>query len=310
VQNDLSLSSLEKNLNMEEILRLSHLLKGYLDNRKLDGLLNGGHHSPQRGQSLEFAQHREYAPLDDLKHLDWKVFAKSDKYYIKQFEKENHIRAYFCLDFSNSMNFKGEKSQFSKIEFAIHIALTMALYKLNQGEAIAGITFDDHLREQLSPKTKKDYFHEILRLFAKSQNQFGQSTDLLQSLRGISEQMLPKGICLIFTDAFDFSHGPYALMDVCLELQKQGHQVVLFQVLDQEELTFPFEELTRFEGLELGDLPIQLDPVSIKKAYLQEINQYCQSLRQHCMTQGIGYHQLSNLLTLEEAIFQILGASR
>jgi uncharacterized protein (DUF58 family) len=310
VQNDLSLSSLEKNLNMEEILRLSHFLKGYLGNRKLEGLLNGGHHSPQRGQSLEFAQHREYAPLDDLKHLDWKVFAKSDKYYIKQFEKENHIRAYFCLDFSNSMNFKGEKSKFSKIDFAIHLALIIALYKLNQGEAISGITFDDRLRDQLPPKTKKDYFREILRLLVQSQEKFGQSTNLLQSLRGLSEQMLPKGICLIFSDVFDFNHGEYPLIDVCLELQKQGHQVVIFQTLDQEELTFPFEELTRFEGLEFGDEPIQLDPVSIKKAYLQEIEQYCQGLKQKCMAQGIAYQQINNALSLEEAIFQILGENR
>jgi uncharacterized protein (DUF58 family) len=303
---------LENRFDLKEVIRLSQLLSGYLSNQRLEGLLNGGHHSPLKGQSLEFAQHREYAPLDDLKHLDWKVFAKSDKYYIKQFEKENHIKAYFCIDYSQSMRFQGAKSPCDKLDYAIKLALIIALFKINQGEGVAGIVFDEGLKEQIPASTKKDYFRELLRLFGK-ERAWGEQTDFIKSLRVLSEQMLSKGIIFIFTDAFDFlsqSDQELPLIDVCMELQKQGHKIVVLQILDGDELTFPYDELTKFEGFERGEIPVQLNAESIVKAYLEEINAYCQSLKQACVSRGIQYHRLINTQPLEQSIFQILGESK
>jgi hypothetical protein len=318
---------LENRFELKEVIRLSQQLSGYLSNQRLDGLLNGGHHSPQKGQSLEFAQHREYVPLDDLKHLDWKIFAKSDKYYIKQFEKENHIKAYFCIDCSNSMRFKGQKSQSDKLDYAMKIALIIALFKINQGEAIAGVIFDEWIQTQIPASTKKDYFRELLLLFADTKPP-GEQTNFIQSLRALSEQMLSKGVIFVLTDGFDFLSGDgleiaaqkaskkdkgyqhFPLLDACLELQKQGHRIVVLQVLDGDELSFPYDELSRFEGLERGEMPIQLNPESIAKAYLEEINDFCQALKQGCVSRGIQYHRLVNTQSLEQSIFQILGEYR
>ncbi|MBU0550250.1 DUF58 domain-containing protein [Myxococcota bacterium] len=259
----------------------------------VEGGLVGQHRSPHQGASVEFAQHREYSPGDEIRRLDWKAYAKSDRHYIKTFEDETNLRAYLLLDGSNSMDYGAPRT---KDLYAARFAAGLAWLLLKQGDAVGLLTFGAALGQYLPPQARMDHFGRLLR--AMEAPPVGGQTDLLGALRRVGELASKRSLIVLISDCMDFREG---LAAACRQLRQRGHQVVVFQILDEAEWAFPFREITRFEDLEIGAQQV-VDPRAMRAQYLKEIRAFCDGLRRALRGGGVGYHRLLTTTPPERAL--------
>jgi len=244
------------------------------------------HRSPYHGFSVEFAEHREYVPGDDLRHVDWKVFGKTDKVYLKQYEEETNLVCYLLLDTSESMRYQSEGTPLSKLEYAQCAAAALAYMTLEQQDSVGLVTFDQEIRALLRPSGNPSHWKQILRLMEDSRPERKTATGPI--FHDLAERLKKRGIVAIFSDLFD--DVPEMLAGL-KHFRHRRHEVVLFHVLDPAELDFPFEQTTLFEGME--QLPEVLsDPRSLRKAYLDEFNAFVKQVQSGCRDQRIDYVQL------------------
>jgi uncharacterized protein (DUF58 family) len=251
----------------------------------VEGFMGGMHKSPYHGFSVEFAEHREYAPGDDLKHLDWKVFGRSDRLFIKEYELETNLRSHILLDTSESMDYGGKET--TKLELASHIAASMAYLILRQQDSVGMVCFDKEVKSFIPTSSSMGHLRPILGTLAQSEGK--NKTDLGAVLNALAERIQRRGLIILISDLFD---KPETILKSLQHFSHKRHDVIVFHVLDEYELTFPFERMTLFEGLE--DYPKQLvDPRSLRKAYLAEVNQFCEEMRKGCVRQMIDYVRIS-----------------
>ncbi len=251
----------------------------------VEGFMGGMHKSPYHGFSVEFAEHREYAPGDDLKHLDWKVFGRSDRLFIKEYELETNLRSHILLDTSESMDYGGKET--TKLELASHIAASMAYLILRQQDSVGMVCFDKEVKSFIPTSSSMGHLRPILGTLAQSEGR--NKTDLGAVLNSLAERIQRRGLIILISDLFD---KPETILKSLQHFTHKRHDVIVFHVLDEYELTFPFERMTLFEGLE--DYPKQLvDPRSLRKAYLEEVNKFCEDLRKGCVRQMIDYVRIS-----------------
>jgi len=247
--------------------------------------MGGMHKSPYHGFSVEFAEHREYAPGDDLKHLDWKVFGRSDRLFIKEYELETNLRSHILLDTSESMDYGGKET--TKLELASHIAASMAYLVLRQQDSVGMVCFDKEVKSFIPTSSSMGHLRPILGTLAQSEGR--NKTDLGAVLNSLAERIQRRGLIILISDLFD---KPETILKSLQHFTHKRHDVIVFHVLDEYELTFPFERMTLFEGLE--EYPKQLvDPRSLRKAYLEEVNKFCEELRKGCVRQMIDYVRIS-----------------
>ena len=231
----------------------------------------GEHKSPYRGFAIEFAQHREYAPGDDVRHLDWKVQAKTERYYIKQYEQETNFVAHLLLDGSESMKYGS--GEISKLEYGKMMAACLAYLILHQRDAVALGIFDEEVQEYLPRSDNRDNLFRIMDRLAGFEPLRG--TRLAPVLHGMAGQIKRKGIVIVISDFFDDEEE---LLQSVQHLRFKGHEVIMMQVLDPCEIDFPFTGNVEFEGLE--DLPlIRTRPSQIKKSYHREFEKFRERLR-------------------------------
>ena len=251
----------------------------------VEGFMGGMHKSPYHGFSVEFAEHREYAPGDDLKHLDWKVFGRTDRLYIKEYELETNLRSHILLDTSESMDY-GSKDT-TKLELAIHIAASMAYLVLRQQDSVGMVCFDKEVKSFIPTSSSMGHLRPILGTLASSTAQ--NKTDLGTVLNTLAERIQRRGLIILISDLFD---RPEAILKSLQHFSHKRHDVIVFHVLDEYELTFPFERMTLFEGLE--EYPkLLIDPRSLRKAYLEEVNKFCEEIRKGCVKQMVDYVRIS-----------------
>jgi uncharacterized protein (DUF58 family) len=251
----------------------------------VEGFMGGMHKSPYHGFSVEFAEHREYAPGDDLKHLDWKVFARTDRLYIKEYELETNLRSHILLDTSESMDYGSKET--SKLELASHIAASMAYLILRQQDSVGMVCFDKEVKTFIPTSSSMGHLRPILGTLASSNAQ--NKTDLGSVLNTLAERIQRRGLIILISDLFD---RPEAILKSLQHFSHKRHDVIVFHVLDEFELTFPFERMTLFEGLE--EYPkLLIDPRSLRKAYLEEVNKFCEEMRKGCVKQTIDYVRIS-----------------
>ena len=251
----------------------------------VEGFMGGMHKSPYHGFSVEFAEHREYAPGDDLKHLDWKVFGRSDRLFIKEYELETNLRSHILLDTSESMDYGGKET--TKLELASHIAASMAYLILRQQDSVGMVCFDKEVKSFIPTSSSMGHLRPILGTLAQSEGR--NKTDLGAVLNSLAERIQRRGLIILISDLFD---KPETILKSLQHFSHKRHDVIVFHVLDEYELTFPFERMTLFEGLE--EYPKQLvDPRSLRKAYLTEVNQFCEEIRKGCVRQMIDYVRIS-----------------
>jgi uncharacterized protein (DUF58 family) len=268
----------------------------------VEGFVTGMHKSPYRGFSVEFAQHREYVTGDDLRYLDWKIFGKSDRLVIKQFEEETNLRAHLFLDQSESMNY-GHDGGMAKFDYAATACASLAYLIQQQADAVGLTLFDEKVCKQVPPSNTRANLGNIFQGLeqAKARNQKTKVGDVLHEL---ASHLRQRGMVLIFSDLFD---SPDEVLRGLREIAQRGHDVVVFHVLDRDEVEFPFERMTLFQGLE--QMPeLLVDPKSLRDAYLAEIGSFQDQVRKGCLQHRIDYVRVVNSMPLDVVLSSYLTA--
>lgn len=247
----------------------------------MEGFSTGQHASPHKGSSVEFRQHRPYVQGDEIKRLDWKIFGRSDRFYIREFDEETNLRATVLLDSSGSMAYRGTKGAI-KYEHARKVAASLAYVLTGQQDAVGLVTFDDKVREFIPCRTKTSHLHHILDTLQRTQP--GGETSLSAVLRNLASRLKRRGLLLLVSDCFDDAER---LIQSVGALRKQGHEIIIFQVWDRDELDFPFSRWARFENAERTEDFLLLDPAAIRQRYLQVLQTFREQL-----LEGLRRHQV------------------
>ncbi len=274
-------------------LRARHIVEGYVA---------GLHRSPYHGFSIEFAEHREYAPGDDLRYVDWKVFGKSDKFYLKQYEDETNLLCYLALDISESMSYRGPGAALSKLEYAQCVAAALAWLVLRQQDAIGLATFDDQIRALVRPAGNPSHLEQLLAVMESVRG--GAKTAAGPIFHELAQRLTKRGVVIVLSDFFDELSSLAAGLK---HFRHRKHDVVLLHVLDPAELEFPFRGPTEFKGLE-GLPEVAADPQVIRQAYLREINVFRESLEKECRQQHIDYFLLRTDQPLDAALTRVFAS--
>jgi uncharacterized protein (DUF58 family) len=251
--------------------------------RIVEGYVSGLHRSPYQGFSVEFAEHREYAPGDDLRYVDWKVFGKTDKVYLKQYEEETNLICYLVLDTSESMQYRSESAAMSKLDYARCAAASLAYMVIRQQDSVGLVTFDDSVRQLVRPSSSATHLSQIVQVMEASDGP--RKTQTGPIFHELAERFTRRGIVFILSDLFDDADQMLAGLK---HFRHRRHDVVVLHTLDPAELDFPFQQATMFHGLEqLGDLLVE--PAQLRRAYKEEINRFTQKVRSGCLAQGADY---------------------
>ena len=267
----------------------------------VEGYISGQHKSPYHGFSVEFAEHREYSPGDDLKHLDWKVFAKSDRFYIKQYEEETNLRSYILLDTSESMKYQSPGS-ISKLEYACYIAASLTYLLIRQQDSVGMVLFDNKVKKfvpaSASPAHLRLLLHELKQIVPE------QRTDTGAILHDLAERITRKGLVVILSDLFD---DPDKLLSGLQHFRHRRHEVIIFQILDDFETSFPFDNMTLFEGYE-GWQELLCDPRSLRKGYIEEYQAFNEKMKRGCRNSKIDFVPVSTKHPLDVVLSAYLAA--
>jgi uncharacterized protein (DUF58 family) len=267
----------------------------------VEGFVSGMHKSPYRGFSVEFAQHREYVPGDDIRFVDWKVYAKSDRVYIKEFEEETNLRAHIFVDQSESMQYAAEGSM-SKFDYAATAAASLAYLIQQQQDSVGLNLFTDRVAKHLPASNTRAQLNLIFKSLEEARP--SEKTAVGAVLHAFAEKIAKKGLVIVFSDLFD---APESVLSGLRHVRHQGHDLLVFHILDQDEVEFPFERMTLFEGLEqMPDLLV--DPKSLREAYLKEINSFQEKIRKGCLAQRAEYSLVTTDQPLDVALSTYLAA--
>ena len=255
----------------------------------VEGYLSGMHKSPYHGFSVEFAQHREYVPGDDLKHLDWKVCSRTGRFYLKQYEEETNLTLWLLVDNSESMQYGSGplgddgKPLVSKYDYACVAAASLAYLTLHQQDSIGLAVYDNVVRHFLRPSSQGSHMKTVVNILNKGAGR--ERTAIAPILHDLAERIPRRGIIVVLSDLFDEIQDILAGLK---HLRHRRHEVVVMQVMDRAELEFPFQDATLFRGLE--QMPELLtDPRSLRDGYLEQVNAFVAELQHGCLMQNIDY---------------------
>lgn len=247
----------------------------------VEGSLSGRHRSPYKGFAIEFEEHRQYAPGDDLKHLDWKILGKLSRYYIKQYEEDTTLRAYLVVDVSGSMQYTS--AQRTKLETARMAAQVLSYLLIQQQDSVGLMTCDNKLRTHLPPRATKPQYKRISDALETADSR--QDTGLGPVLHQLAERIKRRALIILISDLFDDPD------EICLALNHfahRRHQVVVFQTLDRKEETFPFQGALEFDSLE-DDRMHRVDAPRIRRAYLEKFHEHREKIRRTCFDRRIDF---------------------
>jgi len=267
------------------------------------GFLQGLHASPYHGFSVEFSEHRKYSPGDDPKDIDWLVYAKTDKFYVKKFEAETNITGFLMLDLSRSMAYT-HRQQLSKFDYAVCLAASLCYLMIQQQDPVGLITFDERIRNSLPPKSKRAQLGNVLSLLANLQPT--GKTDVARSIGQIAAMLRHRSLLMIFSDLLT---DPEPVLRGLRQLRHGGHDVILFHILDEAEVSFPFDGLVEFEDPETGDR-LQVETNGYRKDYLEQIEAYRQQYRRECFQAGVDYVPLDTSMQFDKALLEYLISRR
>jgi|ERR1051326_3828217 uncharacterized protein (DUF58 family) len=284
--------TVHKYLVPEVVSKLSNI--SIIARTVVEGFITGLHKSPYKGFSVEFAEHREYTPGDDIRHLDWRVYARTDRYHIKQYEEETNLRTYLLLDTSRSMSYTSEK--ITKLEYACYLAASLAYLVVHQQDSAGLVVFDTEIRNYLAPKSSPTHLKQILveldKTLGKGQTQIGHS------FHDLAEMLKRRGLIVVISDLLDESKD---VVQGLIHFRHKRHEVVVFHVLDPFEINFPFEKLTQFVDMET-DEKIQIDPRALRQEYLSNFNEFVNRYKKAFAENGIDYQMISTETPFDKAL--------
>jgi uncharacterized protein (DUF58 family) len=276
----------------EAVARIARL--EILARNVVEGFLSGLHRSPYLGQSIEFAQHREYAPGDDIRRIDWKVWSKTDRYYIKQYEEETNLRTTLLVDLSESMLFGS--GPLTKYEYACQIAAALSYLLLRQQDAVGIATFDSEIRSRVPSSSKLNHLHAILATL--DHDQPARKTNLQRLLAQVADEQTRRGVVVIISDLLVDRAGLFKGLKL---LRTRGHDVMVMHIMDDQELDFTYTGTTKFEGMEeAGDLVC--DPRSLRDGYIKAVTAFVEDLHRNCAQQTIDFQTIRTSQHLDAAL--------
>ena len=287
---------------LAKIGRLELIARGVVE-----GFVAGRHKSPYKGFSVEFAEHRQYAPGDDLRDLDWRVYGKSDRYYIKQYIEETNLRAMVLLDASASMKYVGKEAaahdgrRLSKFEYGRFLAASLAYLMIHQQDAVGLVTFDEGIRRYIPPRSRASHLRVLLSELTETAA--GGETSLADIFHDVAERAHRRSLIVIISDLFDEIEP---LLEALHHFRYRKHEVVLLHVMAEEELTFPFEQWSDFRDLEVSSRRVQLDPRTVRATYLDHVRDFLRQLEVGCGQMSIDYIPLSTKQSFDMALAHYL----
>ena len=263
------------------------------------GFFQGLHRSPFHGFSVEFSEHRKYTPGDDPKDIDWIVYAKTEKYYVKKFEAETNITGYLTLDLSRSMGYT-YRQEVTKWEYAVSLAAALCYLMIQQQDPVGLFAFDEKVRTSLRPKSKRTQLGDVLSILARAQPT--GRTDVAASLTQIAGMLRHASLVMLFSDLLG---QPEAILQALYRLRHRGHDVIVFHILDEAEVRFPFDGLVELEEPETGQL-VEVDASDFRHAYLEQMEKFRDTLRRECARAKIDYVPLDTSMPFDRALSEYL----
>ncbi len=264
----------------------------------VEGLLSGMHRSPYFGQSVEFLQHREYAPGDDLRRVDWKVWAKQDRLYVKQYEEDTNLRCCLLVDVSESMAYG--RGPLNKCDYAVTAAAALAYLLLKQQDAVGCAVFDEAVRQTIPLRTSTSHLSTIIRALEPKEPK--HKTKLYDVLARVAETYPRRGMMILISDMLVDAEDAQRGLRL---LRQRGHDVLVLHVMDDDELDFPFASPARFEGLETTD-HITCNPRALREGYLESLERFLASVRHGCARDNVDYALIRTSMPLDAALTAFL----
>ncbi len=264
----------------DRVARLANL--GIVARQAVEGFISGLHRSPHKGFSVEFSEHREYSPGDDVKHLDWVAFARTDRYYIKQYEQETNLRATILLDLSNSMAFR-MTSELTKHEYGCHLAACLSYLMCRQQDVVGLVGFDRDIRFHMPPASTPAHLDRVFR--ALERNLPGSQTALADTFHQLANTLAKRGLIIVISDLYD---EPSDVVRALQHFVHKKHQIIVFHLMDPAELDFPFKGICSFVDMETRQ-KLQVDPRHVRQAYRDEVRQFVETYRKECSDRNIEY---------------------
>ena len=265
----------------------------------VEGFLSGLHASPFHGFSVEFSEHRKYVPGDDLKDLDWTVYAKTDKYYLKKFQAETNLTGYLVMDLSASMAYT-YRQELTKFEYAICLAAALGYLMIHQQDPVGLVTFDTQIRTVVPPHSKRTQLGAILAVLANLKPT--GRTDIPNCLHQLAALMRGKSLVMLFSDLLT---EPEPFLKSLYHLRHGGHEIIVFHILDEAEAKFPFEGLVEFEDVETPER-LTIDAKGMREDYLKSLGQYQEHLRTECAKANIDYVAMDTSVSFDKALLEYL----
>lgn len=269
----------------------------------VEGFLSGLHASPFHGFSVEFSEHRRYSQGDDPKDIDWLVYAKTDRYYIKKYQAETNITGYLLMDLSASMGYT-YRQDLTKFDYSICLAAALAYLMIHQQDPVGLMTFDDKFRASLPPKSKRSQLGNLLAMLAKAKP--SGETDVAAALRRFAAMVRHKSLVMLFSDLLT---DPGPILDAIRMLRFAGHDVILFHVLDEAEVTFPFQGMCDFLDPERGQREI-VDAAAVRGDYLDALQELRDRYQRDCRSVGADYVPLDTSMRFDRALIEYLSQRR
>jgi uncharacterized protein (DUF58 family) len=265
----------------------------------VEGFITGLHKSPYHGFSVEFTEHRQYMPGDEIKHIDWKAYGKTDRYYIKEFEEETNLKSYLVLDASRSMDYRSE-GHLKKIEYASYIAAALAYLMIEQRDAVGLTIYDERVRSLSPPRATRLYLKELLRELENLKP--GNKTGTAQSLHEVAERIKRRGLVVILSDLLD---DPRQVTTALKHFRHKRNEVIVMQVLDPMERSFAFGTDAQFRDMETEE-KLTTQPWHIQKAYRESFQQFLDYYKRECRENAIDYVLLDTGTPFDKALFEYL----
>ena len=273
----------------------------WLARKVVEGIGIGLHQSHQRGASLTFKQHRAYVPGDELRRLDWRAFARSDRHYIREYEQETNLRATLLVDVSGSMNYRGASSEHSKADYAKMLATSVATLLIQQQDAVGLVTFDSKIHSFLQAQSVPRHLKSIAKTLEEASP--GGDTSIAEMIRIAAPRLPARGLVILISDCLD--EVPSLVKSLAL-LRHSHHEIVVFQIFDPDEINFPFSGWTRFESLEPNDPAHVADANALKRRYLENLARFRMELTSGCRQHGVDLTPIITNESCAEALSRYL----
>lgn len=248
----------------------------------VEGAITGLHASPYKGFSVEFAEHREYVAGDDPRHLDYKMLARTERLYIKQYEEETNMRVQILLDTSGSMGYRYE-TKITKLEYGSYLTAVLSYLMTRQQDSVGLTTFDTDVRLDMPARSSPRHFNDMMRQLEAIKP--GEETDVAETLHRLANRFKKRGLIVLISDLYD---DPEEVLRALNHFRHRRHEVIVFHVFDKAELEFPFRETVAFHDLETNER-LQIDPLYVRDAYLEEVDAFCSAFRKGCAEANIDY---------------------